>query len=750
MRKYIHIIFLICLCYSSKNTSAQVLSQINIINFTVKSKLPADIGSWANNPASLVLVAQKIPQTNLQGAKLLLQIKQNGGRVCSNTIEASSIIDITAVRSFNANELTGYLNTCSILKGGNYSICAQFFNIDKFAISKEVCKDFIVEDGIQVQQSYTAPSNISPVNQKKFSETDAKAPITFRWVPVTPIPKQAVTYRLKVWQLMQGQNGSQAMRSNLPIVEKDVNNITQTVVANIYTGPCKPPYLCDYVWNVQALDKEGKPLGSNNCTSEISSFSFLQSNIQVAEITNLSPANNEEVKDGNPITFRWTIPPRRENPDTSITYRLKVWQLMQGQNGMQAMRTNKPIVTKDVADASQAVLNTEIFCNPPAKPCPSSVVWIIEALNKKGEVLKSSEPTTFRFGTSSTASTCPGTWTSIQCGTTAGLGTTLPAGFGLMPTMSAGTSLFVNPCYAFPSSCTTPSIIYELHDAITNALINAAPGTICGTTAFPIFTTTVPGAYIFKIYAFCSTGTPSVICDSSVYLITIIAATCCSGGSWGSNTWGTTPSPTNPLPVSGVINTGASPNVYFNCNYTCATGCAATITYKFFGSGGTLLSTVGYPAGATPPILIPSGAIYFRVIANCGSQSCDSITDKIIITPCTAPCVGSSWGPKFYLPAPTPVVPWTTLPCGATLLPMHVSSITKFNVVYNCAPGCGPAILRYKITGPGSYVWTTTVPSGTLVNASMPPTVGGALLTIQAFCGGTLCNTCNDKLVIVP
>jgi hypothetical protein len=83
-----------------------------------------------------------------------------------------------------------------------------------------------------------------------------------------PKPKEPVTYRLKVWQLMQGQSSVDAMRSNSPIVTKDVANITQATISNLYTGPCRPPYLCDYIWSVEALNSNdlnsGKNFGMSN------------------------------------------------------------------------------------------------------------------------------------------------------------------------------------------------------------------------------------------------------------------------------------------------------------------------------------------------------------------------------------------------------------------------------------------------------------------------------------------------------
>lgn len=93
---------------------------------------------------------------------------------------------------------------------------------------------------------------------------DAVQPVTFRWTPIAPKPQEKATYRLKVWQLMQGQNGTQAMRTNQPIVTKDVDNITQVTVSDLYTGPCKPPYLCDFVWSVELVSAIDTTTGSGS------------------------------------------------------------------------------------------------------------------------------------------------------------------------------------------------------------------------------------------------------------------------------------------------------------------------------------------------------------------------------------------------------------------------------------------------------------------------------------------------------
>jgi hypothetical protein len=113
----------------------------------------------------------------------------------------------------------------------------------------------------------TAAVNVAPAADRMFSPDEAKGAIMFRWTPIVPKPQEPVTYRMRVWQLMQGQSGSQAMKTNQPIVTKDVADITEASISNIYTGPCRPPYLCDFVWSVTAMSGGTTEMGTSAPTS---------------------------------------------------------------------------------------------------------------------------------------------------------------------------------------------------------------------------------------------------------------------------------------------------------------------------------------------------------------------------------------------------------------------------------------------------------------------------------------------------
>ncbi len=389
MRKLLLLLFLAFLCTGSFSQG----QQIKIVSFTVKNQLPAVINNWNSTPGSLLLVAQIPPGVRINGIRLVLQIRANGAVVCSNNSTGGITVDNFTTRTFSAAELTGAFAGCHDLKDGSYTICAQFFNMERKEISNQSCKEFTVET--PKETDFAPPALTTPDNGKSFSEAELSGPVSFRWTPLVPKPRDPVTYRLKVWQLMQGQNGTQAMRSNQPIVTKDVNNITQAVVNAIYTGPCKPPYLCDFIWQVQALNKDDKPVGRNNGNSEPYTFSVKQN--ESGELKNVFPEDNKRFSINDvkkPITFRWTsLVPKPRNP---VIYRIKVWQLMQGQNGTQAMRENKPVVTKEVENITEATVNN-LYTGPCKPPYLCDFIWNVQAVNREGTTLGSSNPFNFKI-----------------------------------------------------------------------------------------------------------------------------------------------------------------------------------------------------------------------------------------------------------------------------------------------------------------------------------------------------------------
>ena len=291
MFKYFKQTLLLLSCIVSLYASAQNL--ISPITISLPANPPANTAEWATTlPPVMILAQTKLINGQINGSvvesKILVTIKSGGTKICGSytaqTAPNSNFSNTT--KNWTGANVLSLLGQECILKPGSYELCVQFYGMSPtqggLIILGENCKPFTIADKKQDAQTFSPPQNINPANEKAFTEKEAKAPITFRWTPVLPKPKDQVTYRLKVWQLMQGQNGTAAMKSNTPVVEKDVNNITQAVVTNLYTGPCKPPYLCEYVWNVEAFTKNDvqgneKILGA----SEPTIFKIADNNVDI-------------------------------------------------------------------------------------------------------------------------------------------------------------------------------------------------------------------------------------------------------------------------------------------------------------------------------------------------------------------------------------------------------------------------------------------------------------------------------------
>jgi hypothetical protein len=262
LKKYLSLLF----CFFCTFASAQ---QVNILSFSVKPVLPADVNSWTSIPTAVILIVQP------QGAastmvKPVFTIKQGGTRVCGNTAATASFVNIAPTHNFTTSEIINNLSTCPKLPAGSYTLCVKFFSEDprQQGEAKEVCREFRVEEA--VPQFCNPPQNIGPRDAQIFSEKDFLVPKVFTWTPFITSTKTLITYRLTVWEVEEGQSVAQAMYDNLPVLQEDVKGITR-YTAKPNTWERRNAL---YVWRVEALDQEGKPICKTN-VSEPTQFKFL-------------------------------------------------------------------------------------------------------------------------------------------------------------------------------------------------------------------------------------------------------------------------------------------------------------------------------------------------------------------------------------------------------------------------------------------------------------------------------------------
>ncbi len=262
------------------------MTQLNITTFVVKKNLPAEVTSWAKDPSSVLLVANKTPFQKLSMTKLVVLIKRDGVAVCGyQPTEIKARDSSFTLNTFSAKELVGLLPRCEILSPGTYQLCVQFFDEGNKAVSKESCKEFTVEDNVTTPAPAISGSlkNIAPANGKSFSKEEAGQLILFRWTPVTPKSKEDIIYKIQVWQTSKDTRLLELIKTQLPVLQKEVRGETLSLSIGELAG--SPGFrqafdallrkaetvtgnlLSHFTWNVTATGTSGTNYGSSEPTA---------------------------------------------------------------------------------------------------------------------------------------------------------------------------------------------------------------------------------------------------------------------------------------------------------------------------------------------------------------------------------------------------------------------------------------------------------------------------------------------------
>ncbi|HEV8081143.1 MAG TPA: hypothetical protein VGP43_10540 [Chitinophagaceae bacterium] len=383
--------------------SVQVFSQsypITAITISLPANPDASTIKWATGPSMLTITASAKPvngrtDPRLESGKILVSIKKGGTKICGSYTPASapSANFNAATKVWTGNNAVSLLGQECILPAGDYEFCVQFFGQGPTGLaplSEEKCKPFSIADN--TQQSFNPPINVTPVDNKVFTENEIKTPITFRWTPVIPKPRETVTYRVRVWQLMQGQNGMQAIKSNTPDISRDVDNLTQ---ASVIVQLRQPPPTA-FIWNVQALNRDGKPIGENNGTSEAFRFTVQPVNDPPSILKLLMPKNGSILSANENPKFTWTnfFP---GDLDGDGYYKIKIVEIKGDESPESAIRGNKPHFEKD----SLIRPSFEYPTSAPKFESGKKYAWKIEARKKGGVKITESEINEFSIASNS-------------------------------------------------------------------------------------------------------------------------------------------------------------------------------------------------------------------------------------------------------------------------------------------------------------------------------------------------------------
>ncbi|HVX52379.1 MAG TPA: hypothetical protein VHB48_19630 [Chitinophagaceae bacterium] len=230
------------------------------------------LATWANHPEILNYIIMF--QGGAAGGSLTIKIKATFKDGTGNVIGTSDLNflpnrvitagttvlqsrDVVLLQTihFTGSALKA-LNTTGRMPAGSYQLSLQLLDAQTLApVSEETTRPFTL-------LSYQLPVLMLPQNEAVLAAEQARVAITFRWTPLAPAPSQErISYMLQVFEIQPGQTPVQALRSNQPLLNKQVTGTTQYI--------WQPQlYMADsaanrkFIWTVQTLYEGG--YGFNN------------------------------------------------------------------------------------------------------------------------------------------------------------------------------------------------------------------------------------------------------------------------------------------------------------------------------------------------------------------------------------------------------------------------------------------------------------------------------------------------------
>ena len=255
-------------------TAAQLTS-----NLIVNAQPPAQLSEWGNKREILVLIVSA-PGAIAGPFKIKTEIKLLDGTVIASADLARTPVftpNSTGTTILIANDVmplefmvfTGKYKTSlqrtGKLPADNYTICVQPVQPTDYRPMGEMqCKNFYLA-------TTQLPILMKPYNEEVLDAKKAQTAITFRWTPVIPRQTSPVTYRIQVFEVLPTQSPVQALRSNQPVLDKEILAATQYIwqpQLSFMPYDNETVKLPKFIWTIQSLDKAGLPVTQTDGSGE--------------------------------------------------------------------------------------------------------------------------------------------------------------------------------------------------------------------------------------------------------------------------------------------------------------------------------------------------------------------------------------------------------------------------------------------------------------------------------------------------
>jgi hypothetical protein len=249
------------------------------LTLVVHAQPPAQLSEWTTKREILTLIV------NTQGAsagqfKIKAEIRTPDGTVVGTTDLARSPLftpNPSGTTILVANDViplefmvfTGKykssLQRTGKLPSDNYTICVQLVRpVDYVPVGEQQCRNFYLA-------STQLPILMKPYNEEVLDAKNAQTAIIFRWTPVTPRQPAPVIYRIQVFEVLPMQSAVQALRSNQPLLDKEILAATQYIwqpQLSFLPYDNETKKLPTFIWTIQTLDANHNPVTQTDGSGE--------------------------------------------------------------------------------------------------------------------------------------------------------------------------------------------------------------------------------------------------------------------------------------------------------------------------------------------------------------------------------------------------------------------------------------------------------------------------------------------------
>lgn len=268
MRLKIYIV--ISLLFTLQVVKAQIT-----ISLALNSRPQPWLSDWVN-PVNGQLIISYMPQTvGDPNVKFKTTLFDEGGAIIGSSNSSSariyrlkdgvnlfSLADALQLQNLKfSGKAQTLLQRTGRLGAGLYQLMLEVLNTAGDVVRAKQTRSFFIT-------AYQLPLLISPANEAILDAHVAQSAIIFRWTSLAPSGAELPIYRVQVFEILPHQTPMQAFRGNRPLLDEQALRGTTQYIWRPNLAMLDSTANKKFIWTVQTLDREGKPIQGLDATAQ--------------------------------------------------------------------------------------------------------------------------------------------------------------------------------------------------------------------------------------------------------------------------------------------------------------------------------------------------------------------------------------------------------------------------------------------------------------------------------------------------